>query len=160
MKKFLTYVPLIILVVVIAAPLTMLAAAPNTSVIGDNIKPGSEIGGVLPEKYDGMMNTGLIFEYNKKPPVSIANVQKSGGNLVVTLDTSGLAGDVIGDVFFAAYSAEGRLRYVSDRKDALFRTNAYTWTGVDYSGVARIAAFVWDKETMKPLCVSKDIIAN
>ncbi len=158
MKKYMAYV--LLLAFVILAALPALAAAPkasvpNVSVVGENISVGSEIGGVLPGTYSGMLNNGRAFDFNMKE-VSIASVEKSGDTVVVKLNISGAAGEKNGDVFFAAYDAAGRLKYLSEKKDALVGTDVYTWTGTDLAGAAKIRAFVWDITTLRPLCEAKD----
>ncbi|MDR1158036.1 MAG: polysaccharide deacetylase family protein [Oscillospiraceae bacterium] len=84
--------------------------------------------------------------------VSIVSIEKSDEAVTLNLHTSGAAGEKIGDVFFAVYDERGRLAYVSERKDALVGTDAYTWTGVDFASEANIKAFLWDATTGVPLC--------
>ncbi|MDR1134641.1 MAG: polysaccharide deacetylase family protein [Clostridiales Family XIII bacterium] len=84
--------------------------------------------------------------------ISIVSIEKSDEAVVVNLRTFGVVGEKIGDVFFAVYDERGRLAYMSERKDAIVGTDAYTWNGAYFADGTNIKAFLWDMTTMIPLC--------
>jgi len=157
MKKILTYLLLVSCLFALTVPFTTLAAIPNTSAVSNSTAVGSEVGGVVPATYKGMLNSGATFDLNAK--LTIETLERSGNNVVVTLYSAGLAGPLntrIGNVFFAIYDANGRLKSVSENANALVGAKVYTWADVDFGAGTKIKAFVWDSETYVPLCDAKE----
>jgi hypothetical protein len=159
MKKILTFLLLISSILMIAAPLNVLADTPNITVIADKSATHPEVGGVLPN-FSSMMGSGLIFDLMRGKTafeVSIARVKLNGDVVAIKLLTGGpMFATKVGDVFFAAYNDKGQLTYLSASKNAVVGEYNYIWAGIDLNGGTTVRAFVWDLPTYIPLCEARD----